>query len=75
MQYPKLKAIAESKECFIYIDSSILVLWTVRQNRPPFSPVESLSYESWTVREHQNQKYAYGHGALILLILLVNSYR
>jgi hypothetical protein len=33
------------------------------------------SYESWTVREHQNQKYAYGHGALILLILLAGSYR
>ena len=27
------------------------------------------------VREHQNQKYAYGHGALILLILLASSYR
>ena len=25
--------------------------------------------------EHQNQKYAYGHGALILLILLANPYR
>ena len=33
------------------------------------------SYESWTVREHQNQKYAYGHGALIPLILLAGSYR
>ena len=41
MRYPELKAIAESKECFVYIESSILVLWTVRQNRLPFSPVES----------------------------------
>lgn len=24
------------------------------------------SYERWTVHEHQNQKYAYNHGALIL---------
>jgi len=30
------------------------------------------SYERWTVREHQNQKYAYNHGALILLILLAS---
>ena len=31
------------------------------------------SYENWTVHEHQNQKYVYGHGALILLILLASS--
>ena len=29
------------------------------------------SYENCTVREHQNQKYAYGHGALILRIPLL----
>jgi hypothetical protein len=34
-----------------------------------------VSYERRTVREHQNQKYAYGQGALILLILLASSYR
>jgi len=34
-----------------------------------------LSYERRTVREHQNQKYAYDHGALILLILLASFYR
>ena len=33
------------------------------------------SPESWNVREHQNQKHAYGHEALIPLILLVGSYR
>lgn len=31
-------------------------------------------HESWTVREHQTQKYACDHGALILLILLAGSY-
>ena len=29
----------------------------------------------WSVHEHQNQKYAYHHGALVLLILLAGSYR
>ena len=33
------------------------------------------SYDSWTVREHQNQKCAYDQGALILLSLLAGSYR
>ena len=33
------------------------------------------SYWRWSVREHQNQRYAYGHGALILLILLASPYR
>ena len=32
-------------------------------------------YESWTVREHQNQKYAFDHGALVLSIPLASSYR
>ena len=31
-------------------------------------------YNSWTV-SNQNQKYAYDHGTLILLILLADSYR
>jgi len=42
---------------------------------PALSLPTVASYENWTVREHQNQKYAYGHRALILSILLANSYR
>ena len=41
----------------------------------PLSLQTVVPYESWTVREHQNQKYSYGHRALILLILLGSSYR
>ena len=37
---------------------------------PPIYP-----YERWTVREHQSRKYAYDHGALILLIPSASSYR
>ena len=39
------------------------------------SPPRAKSYESWAVREHQNQKCAYDHGALTLLILLAGSYQ
>ena len=38
-------------------------------------PCNGEALRDWIVRKHQNQKYAYGHGALILLILLASSYR
>ena len=44
-----------------------------RQNL--FAKPATLPLVRRTVREHQNQKYAYGHGASILLILLAGSYR
>ena len=37
--------------------------------------MKPIPYERWTVRKHQNQKYAYDHGDLILLILLASSYQ
>ena len=49
--------------CYIYLSLSRLSLPLVASN------------ERRIVREYQNQKYAYGHGASIPLILLASSYR
>ena len=38
-------------------------------------PCNGEALQELDVREHRNQKYAYGHGALIPLILLASSYR
>ena len=58
---------------FLYSNLNIFYLPSTTHVKVSLATVKS--YESWTVRERQNQKYAYGHEALIPLILLASSYR
>jgi len=63
----------------VHLTKYLAKLHVYRGEKPELVQAVSLatvtSYESWTVREHQNQKCACGYRALILLILLASSYR